>query len=231
MIPYINAIQHNWPEIGQTFPPSLRMASPIDPHPAKPSQTIPLKLSPNNQKHLAKPKNSELNESIRRFPPNKPEPTPYQPPLDSGIQHPRKNLLHDLVFCGHNQPCPCLPQLSQHQATFLPIHCPLYLPQNHQACGPHCGSHHVHQASPDVCHCVPPNINQYLDPPDWFWEMFPSQTLTIPNTNPNVQHLSIPNHDTPVRDLPEICDYCDQDDVVCKCEDLYFRLQREQADQ
>ena len=170
MIPFINAIQHDWPEIGQTFPPTLRTASPsINPHPAKPSQTIPLKLTPNNPIHPAKPTNLELNESIRRFLPNKTEPTPYKPPLDPSLQHPNKNLLHDLVFCGHHQPCPCLPQLSRHQATFLPIHCPLYLPQNHHACGPQFGSHHVHQASHDTWQCIQPNVNQYVNPPDRFW--------------------------------------------------------------
>ena len=103
MIPYINAIQHDWPEIGQTFPPTISLLS---------------------KQPITKPK-----EPIESIPTPNPEPTPTQHALDLSKQlSSSRSLLQNLVFCGNHQPCPCLPQLSQHQATFLPLHCPLKSP-------------------------------------------------------------------------------------------------------
>ena len=157
MVSYMS-VQQDWPEIGQTFPPTI------------PISTSNHSMSnPHSSCNIPQPR--ESNESHTA----KTEPTPTQPTLHP--TNPDKVLLTDLVFCGLHQPCPCLPKLSQQQASLLPPHYPIYLPQHHQPCAPYCGCHHVHRSG--ACHCVPPNINQYLDPPDWFWEMFPQSELSF----------------------------------------------------
>ena len=220
MIPYMNAIHHNWPDIGQTFPPSLPITSSSSIQPIKPD---PTKLDPNKPEPSAKSTTAYSCESTERLLSTKPEPTLAQPPLHFMNQpNADKVLLQDLVLCGHYQPCPCLPKLSQQQASLLPPHYPLYLPKHPRPCGPNCGCHHVHQAG--ACHCVPPSINQYLDPPDWFWEMFPISA----NTSPSIQNVTL---STPASSANlEMCEYCDREDDLCTCEDLYFRLKEEQPD-
>lgn len=225
MVPYMDVDKQGWPDIKQTFPPTLPnppiLSNPTPRHsnaqsshnhpPTRPIPILPENLTSNQP-------NPKASESIEGKSSPQPEPTPTQPPVP---------LLHNLVFCGRHQPCPCLPGLSQHQATFLPLHCPLYLPQVHTPCGLHCGCHHVHQPPPGPCHCAPPKIGQYLEPPDWFWEMFPSHSFPLPHmSRPSIQQVSIPQpNDTATL---EMCSNCD--DYNCRCEDLYFRLQREQQD-
>ena len=212
MVSFMSVVEQDWPKVGQTFPPTIPIPN-SDP-------TLP-PLPPTDHPNIS---SIELNES----PATKPEPTQPQPALNPTKHiYPDKILLRDLVFCGHHQPCPCLPKFSQQQASLLPPHLPIYLPQDHKPCGLHCGCHHVHQAG--TCHCEPPSINQYLDPPDWFWETFPARSSSISLARPSIQNVTVTDPTAPVSSAsPDVCAYCDRVDDQCRCEDLYFRLQEEQ---
>merc|ERR1719483_611015 len=71
--------------------------------------------------------------------------------------------LHDLIFCGHLQPCACVDTLRTQQIEILPPHYPVYLPIGHHPCNQDCGSLYVHKdnlhpPNPCICSCSPPRL-------------------------------------------------------------------------
>ena len=74
--------------------------------------------------------------------------------------------------------------------------------------------------------------------------MFPTHSSSIHTTKPKIQNVKFAPKITPDvstvraelenemcdRTEIEMCNFCGEDDDACRCEDLFFRLQREQQD-
>eukprot|EP00092_Neocalanus_flemingeri_P038625 GFUD01042055.1.p1 GENE.GFUD01042055.1~~GFUD01042055.1.p1 ORF type:complete len:377 (-),score=56.53 GFUD01042055.1:174-1304(-) len=124
-------------------------------------QNSPSKLQPN------KVENKDVK--VTFSPPDGIQPVraPPHPPV-APVLHDQDRLppgsLRELVFCGHHPECPCVNRLRPPQLQLLPPFYPVYLPQEHRACGPSCGCHHVHADNthppdPHICSCNPPRLN------------------------------------------------------------------------